>query len=328
VKQVSAESTTNANSKDEAAKLARVRQHARTLRLESAFPFKVLMSPKVLRNPNTWLILLFGLSPLVEFSLSPGVQELVLFLVVYFATAWCAYLDVFVFKRDVSLKFGLAAMAFSFFIGYPLDLLLAHVAPLSPFYHLLSASVGIERFIGYVIGVGLEEELLKGTPVMLLAFVFGRVKKPTDAIFFSALSGFGFAINESSRFIVGMHNPAGILGQTLLRTTALPFLHAAWTSVSGYFIGLAAVKRRGRATLAIVGIALAAVVHGCFDAAPDGLPTICAGLLAFLLFVSYIASPQEMDSNVALGEPAKQVDSIAVVPCAQETAAGAGGNLS
>lgn len=317
---MSGETTTDANSKHETAKLTRVRQHGRTLRSESVFPFKVLMSSKVVRNPITLVMLVFGLSPLVEFSLSPGVQQLVLFLVVYFTTAWCAYLYIFVFKRGVDLKSGLAAMGFSFFIGYPMDLLLAHMPPLSWFYHLLSASVGIERFIGYVMGVGLEEELLKTVPVICLAFLFGRVKKPVDAIFFGVLSGFGFAINESSKYIAGMHNPAGILGQTLLRTATMPFLHGTWTAVSSYFISLAIVNKRSRTAFVIAGVALAAIVHGCFDSAPDGLPTICAGLVAFLLFVAYLAGADEVCRDSGSGEQSKQVDTDLAVATACEAA--------
>jgi RsiW-degrading membrane proteinase PrsW (M82 family) len=320
---VSGEATTGAISKPAAAQLTEVWGDARSLGLKSVFPFKALISSRVLRNPSTWVMLLFGLGPLVEFSLSPGVQELVLFLVVYFATAWCAYLYVFVVKRNVSLKLGLAAAAFSLFIGYPLDLVLAKLPPLSWFYHLIGTATVPGRFAGYVLGVGVEEELIKAIPVILLAYALGRVRKPIDGIFFSALSGFGFAINESSKYIAGMHNPAGMLGQTFLRTTALPFLHATWTTVSGYFIALAVMKRRGRVAFSIFGITLAAVVHGCFDSAPDGLPTICAGLFAYLLFVSYIASVQETDDHT-VASAAEQIERAApVLPSAPKVAAGA-----
>ncbi len=272
-------------------------------------------------------MLLFALGPLVEFSLSPGEQGLVLFLVAYFAAAWCAFLYVFVFK-GVSLRLGVAAAAFSLFVGYPIDLILAHVPPLTWLYHLLSAPAGLERFIGYVFGVGVEEELIKAIPVMLLAFAFGRVKKPIDALFFSVFSGFGFAINESSKYIAGMHYPAGILGQTLLRTATMPFLHGAWTAVSGYFIAIAVVRKKHRATVVAFGIALAALVHGCFDGAPDGIPTVLAGLFGFSLFVAYVARSENLGSDTSLGEHAKQPDSMLAVVNAGDVAAGAGGALS
>jgi RsiW-degrading membrane proteinase PrsW (M82 family) len=271
-------------------------------------------------------MLLFALGPLVEFSLSPGEKELALCLVAYFATAWCTYLYVFVFK-DASLKFGVAAAAFSLFIGYPIDLLLAHVPPFTWFYHLLSVPAGPQRFVGYVIGVGLEEELIKAIPVILLGFAFGRVKKPIDAIFFGVFSGFGFAINESSKYIVGMHNPAGILGQTLLRCATMPFLHGAWTAISGYFIAVAVAKRKPRAAFGACGIALAALVHGCFDGAPDGLPTVVAGLLAFSLFAAYTARAEDLGSDSTLREQETQANEILAAGSAREVAAGAGGTV-
>ncbi len=294
-------------------------------RLQFVSPFHALTASRVLRNPRVWVMLLFALGPLVEFSLAPWEQGLVLFLVAYFATAWCAYLYVFVFK-GTSVKLGVAAAAFSLFLGYPLDLLLAHVPPLSWLYHLLSAPAGVERFVGYVFGVGMEEELIKSIPVMLLGFLFGRVKKPIDAIFFALFSGFGFAINESSRYIAGMHNPAGILGQTLLRCATMPFLHGAWTTVSGYFIALAMVRKSGRTAFAACGIGLAAIVHGCFDAAPDGIATVLAGLLAFSLFVGYIARAEDL-GNASLGDPEQQPATILAVASTGQVTAGAGGAI-
>jgi len=271
-------------------------------------------------------MLFFALGPLVEFSLSPGEHELVLFLVAYFATAWCAFLYVFVFK-GTSLWLGVAAAAFSLFVGYPIDLLLAHVPPFTWLYHLLSAPAGFERFISYVFGVGVEEEAIKAIPVLLLGFALGRVKKPIDAIFFSVFSGFGFAINESSKYIAGMHNPAGILGQTLLRNATMPFLHGAWTAVSGYFIAIAVVKKSRQATYVGFGIALAAIVHGCFDGAPDGIPTVLAGLLAFSLFVGYIVRSEDLSHGSEVGEQEKQPGAILTVASGGDIAAGAGGAI-
>ncbi len=267
-------------------------------------PYETAFSPKILRNPSTWVMLLFGFGPLVEFSLAPSQQQLIVALVAYFALAWAAYFYVFVAIRSTNLMLGLATAAFTLLIGYPLDLLLSRVPPLSLLYGMTTAKLGVERAVGFIFGIGVEEELLKALPVLLLTFLLGRIKKPLDGIFYGALSGLGFAVNESYKFIAGMHNPAGILGQTLLRTTTLPLLHAIWTAISGYFIALAAINKHRRVALCVLGIAIAAGIHGAFDVVPDGLATVGTAGLTYLLFVSYLARGQETVRDLETAEAA------------------------
>jgi RsiW-degrading membrane proteinase PrsW (M82 family) len=53
--------------------------------------------------------------------------------------------------------------------------------------------------------------------------------------------------------------------QMLLRTTALPLVHATFTGVNGYFI---ASRRRivaNRVALCAAGLGVAAILHGVYD---------------------------------------------------------------
>jgi RsiW-degrading membrane proteinase PrsW (M82 family) len=236
---------------------------------------------------------------------------------VYFALAWAAYFYVFVANRTTDLEVGLGAAGFAALISFPIALLLNRTPPISWVYGMAAAKVPFERLPGFVFGVGLKEEVLKALPILLLAFWTDRIKKPLDGIFYGALCGLGFAVAEGTRYVSAAHNTGWVIYQTLLRTTTLPFLHATWSAISGYFIALAMVNKHRRAALCLIGIAVATVLHGCYDFAAAG--TIGVGIAAFvyLLFISYIDRSQDMVHALEQAERAHATDgriSTGVIP--------------
>jgi RsiW-degrading membrane proteinase PrsW (M82 family) len=86
------------------------------------------------------------------------------------------------------------------------------------------------------------------------------------------------------------------LAQMLLRTTTLPFLHATWTAIAGYFVALAVIDKRRRVALCVLGISVSAVLHGCYDFTVNGDSMVSLFIAAFvyLLFISYIERSQDM----------------------------------
>lgn len=269
-------------------------------------PYKTVASLKVLRNPSAWVMLLFGFAPLAFNGFVTSVDQVRAFLVCYAALAWAGYFYVFVAKRATSVWLGLASAAFTLAIGVRLDLLLKQ-AVLLVFYGWAAQPSGLTRLLGNIV-VGLNEEFWKALPLLLLAFVLGRIKKPVDGIFCGALSGLSFAAFEGYRYITRVPDSEAAM-QILLRCTSLPFLHAVWTGIGGYFIALATISRR-RTALCLLGIALAATVHGCYDAASHALQAVVAALI-YLLFISYIERSRQMVQELEEVEAAQRVRNVA-----------------
>jgi RsiW-degrading membrane proteinase PrsW (M82 family) len=75
---------------------------------------------------------------------------------------------------------------------------------------------------------------------------------------------------------------------------SLPLLHAVWTAIVGYFIGLSLSAPRKTPAPLVIGFLIAAALHGLYDAFQSaGSPLLALGVAAFslLLFLSYRSTP-------------------------------------
>jgi RsiW-degrading membrane proteinase PrsW (M82 family) len=127
-----------------------------------------------------------------------------------------------------------------------------------------------------------------------LAFVLKKVNKPIDGMFYGAMAGLGFAAWEGYKYVIDPQY-GGVLIQTLIRSTALPFLHAAYTAIGGYFVALStlAETRGSRIKLCAIGFVLAATVHGMYDFL-TGDPKIAMSIFIYLLFSAYAAQSHQI----------------------------------
>lgn len=136
----------------------------------------------------------------------------------------------------------------------------------------------------FVLHVGLVEELCKFLPVVLIARLFPRqINEPVDFVIYGSLSALGFATVENSYYF----SAYGIdiaFGRFLTATMA----HMAMTSI----VCLAwayARERQVRRTLPIVlvGLVLASVVHGLYDALLDDKFALVGLLIILVLAIAY-----------------------------------------
>lgn len=145
------------------------------------------------------------------------------------------------------------------------------VWPLSEVISWTRADNVIARWIGYLLGVGLPEEACKAAMVIVVARRYGPLT-PQALLFYGLMSGLGFGIYEGVEIYQKRQNVhySTHIGEyyllNVLRLTTLPFLHAIWTGMAGYFIGFAERFPERRRGLLIVAIGLPAVLHGMYDA--------------------------------------------------------------
>ena len=243
---------------------------------------------RIVRNPTTGVTLLFGFAPLLGFYVAATPFQLLACVLTYSAVALAAYFYVVVARRTVSLAFGFAVALFTIVVGGHMVVRLEQVPPVSWLYEAAIRRDGVASVVGFFAGLAANEEAWKAVPVLLLAFAIRRVATPLDGVFYGALSGVGFAFREGLTYIAGAAEGTDLLHQALLRTTTMPLLHATWSGIAGYFIGVAAASRHRQYALSILGIATATVLHGLYDVAVEHILAVAIAALTYLLFVSYI----------------------------------------
>jgi RsiW-degrading membrane proteinase PrsW (M82 family) len=134
-----------------------------------------------------------------------------------------------------------------------------------------------------------------------------QAAQPMTAILLGVFSGLGFAFVENigyaklsmikplaganlggmDGYVAGMQSA---ISNTLLRSLSLVFGHAVLAGIVAYFAVMGFLSKRRAIPLAVVGLVLAAILHGCYNwLAP--LQRTFATLVdvgAFLLFYGYL----------------------------------------
>jgi RsiW-degrading membrane proteinase PrsW (M82 family) len=188
--------------------------------------------------------------------------------------------------------------------------------------------------------IGVPEELAKALPVLVVALIYRRRHglMPRDYLFLGAVSGlvFGasevvhyFTVNGIAQFfqtvqsaIPGIeqllntgHSASTSVFEVLIgpvlyfildfvwRFVTDPVIHACWSGLTGYFIGLAVTGRYKWYLVAWIGLVAAAVLHGLNDwGRVNGHPLwILVVLVSGILFLGYAKVGSRGDLQVPEG---------------------------
>ena len=209
---------------------------------------------------------------------------------IYFAVAWLLLLGVIVRPQHVS-RAMLAAVAV---VG------IVTQAPTAIFLetklHSNTSSL-LDIFT-----IGLPEELAKAIPIVVVAWIwrhYWHTQTPRDYLFLGAVSGLVFGAAEVVHYFTDVlgslsGNVNGLVLQDLTiqyiwRFLTDPIDHACWAGITGYFIGLAITGQDRKYSIGLVGIAIAAVLHGLNDWNPvNSHPAwVLITLISVLLFLGY-----------------------------------------
>ena len=208
----------------------------------------------------------------------------------YFAVAWLLLLGVIVRPQHVS-RAMLAAVAV---VG------IVTQAPTAIFLET-RLHAGTSSLLD-VFTIGIPEELAKAIPIVVVAWIWRRywhTQTPRDYLFLGAVSGLVFGAAEVVHYFTDVlgslsGNVNGLVLQDLTiqyiwRFLTDPIDHACWAGITGYFIGLAIVGQDRKYWIGLVGIGIAAVLHGLNDWNPiNSHPAwVLVTLVSVLLFLGY-----------------------------------------
>ena len=174
---------------------------------------------------------------------------------------------------------------------------LGSIAPVTRDVFQASQSANIfKRLIGITLAVGVVEESAKLLPVLWYAHKCKSQLRPTTVAYIGIISGLAFGATEaimySVEYATGLQSAQIGLGDYLivqiLRLICLPFLHAIWTGISAYFVGLAFQTASINRAVILVGLCGVALLHGLYDTFANGWMGFFIAIASFAVFIGYI----------------------------------------
>lgn len=259
---------------------------------ELLFPNKTMFTKQFVTDPRFMILALVGLFPLLFVFLLP-VSGYALFYVVslYFAAIWGLFFY-FCFKpQQVSLKTTLMVFFLTqiciFTVWWVLGL-----TSLNPFYALIDVAFPI-NMLGYVFGVGLTEELVKMIPLILIIYFAKEPLLPQTMVFYGLMSGIAFGVFEGVDYQVQVNYTLEYdksFFMNIARLTSLPFLHACWCGLAGYFLAFAQLYPKYRRGLYVLALAIPMTIHGLYDtfAGIFGPVSLFLVVISLMLLVVYL----------------------------------------
>lgn len=238
----------------------------------SSFATKQWLSDKRLLT-----LALIGLVPSILMMFPLGDFLTFYSIALYFSGIWGLFFYYFFKTSQVSAKITLGIFFLTqLFVFLVWDLL--GLAGLNPFYHIIGMN-SIFNMLGYILGVGFTEELAKAISLFMICKRAKEPLIPQTMVYYGLMSGIAFGVFEGVQYQMGVNAELGYTESffmNIARLTSLPFLHAVWCGIAGYFIAFANLYPKYRISLYFLAIAIPAVLHGLYD-------TFCGSLLGMFI---------------------------------------------
>jgi RsiW-degrading membrane proteinase PrsW (M82 family) len=266
------------------------------------FPWGTIRSLSWLKDRRLVYLASIGLAPAIGLTIAPGIWAGYWAVALYFSSLWALFFY-YLFRtpqvtpRLCFLCFGLTAI-----VSISLLLMLNRVWPWSALMAMAQSTTFLPRLFGMFLGVGVHEELCKASILFWLVRRPGVQLVPQTAVFYGMISGLGFGIYEGVHYQMNINPEFGVDGAYLLniaRLTSLPFLHAVWTGIAGYFIGFAALYPRRQYGLWVVAIGVPALFHAIYNTFGWGILGLGSAVLSVVLLTTYLANAQKMQRQLA-----------------------------
>ena len=232
------------------------------------------------------MLALVGLLPLILGTVLSSFGWLMFYVIsLYFASVWGLFFYYMFKTPQVKLKTTIIL----FFTTQIVIFLIfgLGINQLNPFYWLDSENIFFRLFF-FVFAVGVTEEFAKSVPLYIVERITKTPLVPQTMVFYGLMSGIAFGVYEGVQYQMTVnatlaYNESFMLN--IARLTSLPFLHAVWCGIAGYFISFAALYPRYRFSLRLLALAIPALLHGLYD-------TFCGASFIGLIvsiFLSFVA---------------------------------------
>ncbi len=270
------------------------------------FPHGDIFTRQWFKDNQFLMLAIMGLVPLFLPVFSLGSEWLTFYLMsLYFSVLWGMIFYYFFRTQQVKLKAAVATFFFSQICVWVLyDF--TGLASLNPFYRFTDAPFPLDM-VGYVLGVGINEEVVKLLPLLYIAARAKEPLVPQTLVFYGLISGVAFGVYEGVEYQTGVNAELDYTSAhylNVLRLTSLPFLHALWCGIGGYFLAFAKLYPRFRHALYTLMIAVPAVLHGLYDTFCNSehlylyIIALFVTVLSVILLMLYLRKGQNYQSKL------------------------------
>lgn len=260
-----------------------------------------LIFPKDIMQRKTWssdkrllLLALIGLVPLMLLGLIGWIANSIPFVVfyavsLYFSIIWGLFFYYFFRTQQVRLKttiaiFFISQAAIFLIFGFGLNYV-------NPFYFLGESGNFLIRIVFFVFAVGITEEIVKAIPIWVVSAWSKEPLIPQTLVFYGLVSGIAFGVFEGVQYQMTVNAEMDYTSSFFLniaRLTSLPFLHAIWCGIAGYFSAFAMLYPKYRRSLYSLAIAVPALLHGLYDSLGGGIIGVLISFIGVVLLMTYL----------------------------------------
>jgi len=266
-------------------------------------PWRAIRSFQWLSDRKLLYLAGVGLAPATLLAMSSGGSVGYWAIAFYFSALWTLFFFYLFRTPQVQTIFCLACFFVTGLISIPVLLVCHHVPPIPYFLLLAHSEALLARAVGMLFGVGLWEELCKAAVLFWVVRRPGLILMPQTAVFYGMISGLGFGIYEGVAYQQSVNREHGVDDAYFLniaRLTSLPFLHAVWTGIAGYFIGFAALFSTKRHALWLCAVLVPACLHAVYNTFGWSFVGLGSGFFGVLLLMTYLATGKQTQTQLGL----------------------------
>jgi RsiW-degrading membrane proteinase PrsW (M82 family) len=273
-----------------------------------------LTTSEILKSPVFRFVFFLAMGPLAIAHLDR--TDFILWgIALYSALLWAMFVYRLFAGRDLGFGWAIGMVFVTCFVMVPLLQVYLSVPP-DVTQWLTTRRFVAFQLAGYVLGVGLREEMTKALPLLVLAAFSHRMKNPLTGLVLGFMSGIGFAVAENVLYVyktvshaVSMTQETGHLANlvvpvynNVIRMAMGPFVHGCLSGIFGYFIALSTVDARRRFFLLGAGLAVAASLHGLYDTVVGSpLVALLVQAMTYMLLMTYILKARGLASAHEIG---------------------------
>jgi RsiW-degrading membrane proteinase PrsW (M82 family) len=172
---------------------------------------------------------------------------------------------------------------------------------INPLYRLIESSSFLPRLVGFIAGVGVFEEAVKALPLFFICYRAKGPILPQTAVFYGLISGIGFGVFEGVGYQLSVNAKLDYNNSFFLniaRLTSLPFLHAIWSGIAGYFVALSVLYPKSRQPLWVLAIAIPAMLHGLYDTLGWSIPGLAISYIGVALLIVYLQKAKDFGGRM------------------------------
>lgn len=263
---------------------------------ELLFPRTTLFSRQFLSDQRFMILALVGLFPMLIMQIPLGGFFVFYEVSLYFSVIWGLFFYDCFKTPQVGLKTTLAVFFITqlfVFTAWGIGL-----PALNPFYTFIDTAFPLS-VIGYTLGVGLTEELAKIVPLLIILYRAKEPLIPQTVVYYGLISGIAFGVWEGVQYQMTVNAEQEYTVSfylNILRLTSLPFLHACWCGIAGYFLAFANLYPKYRKGLYVLAFTIPALIHGLYDSISSwpfvSLFMVFIGLMLLMVYLKQTVNYQ------------------------------------